>query len=98
MVPVSIIIPCYNVEQAIEKCIISLCSQSYPKNKYHCYFVNDASTDKTGEILDNFLGEKSITIIHHEKNKGLSAARNAGIKASFRSINMILKINIFQST
>jgi glycosyltransferase involved in cell wall biosynthesis len=58
---------------------MSLCSQSYPKNKYHCYFVNDASTDKTGEILDNFLGEKSITIIHHEENKGLSAVRNNGI-------------------
>jgi glycosyltransferase involved in cell wall biosynthesis len=58
---------------------MSLCSQSYPKNKYHCYFVNDASTDKTEEILDNFSGEKSIIIIHHEKNKGLSAARNNGI-------------------
>ena len=79
IVSINIIISCYNVEQTIEKCIISLCSQSYPKNKYHCYFVNDASTDKTGEILDNFSGEKSIIIIHHEKNKGLSAARNNGI-------------------
>ena len=79
IVSIDIIISCYNVEQTIEKCIISLCSQSYPKNKYHCYFVNDASTDKTGEILDNFCGEKSIIIIHHEKNKGLSAARNNGI-------------------
>ena len=79
IVSIDIIIPCYNVEHIIEKCIISLCSQSYPKNKYHCFFVNDASTDKTGEILDNFLGEKSITIIHHEENKGLSAVRNNGI-------------------
>ena len=79
IVSIDIIISCYNVEQTIEKCIMSLCSQSYPKNKYHCYFVNDASTDKTGEILDNFSGEKSIIIIHHEKNKGLSAARNNGI-------------------
>ena len=79
IVSIDIIISCYNVEQTIEKCIMSLCSQSYPKNKYHCYFVNDASTDKTGEILDNFSGKKSIIIIHHEKNKGLSAARNNGI-------------------
>ncbi len=79
IVSIDIIISCYNVEETIEKCIMSLCSQSYPKNKYHCYFVNDASTDKTEEILDNFSGEKSIIIIHHEKNKGLSAARNNGI-------------------
>ena len=59
IVSIDIIISCYNVEQTIEKCIMSLCSQSYPKNKYHCYFVNDASTDKTGEILDNFRGEKN---------------------------------------
>jgi len=79
IVSIDIIISCYNVEQTIERCIISLYSQAYPKNKYHCYFVNDASTDKTGKILDNFRGEKNITIIHHEKNKGLSATRNSGI-------------------
>ena len=79
IVSIDIIISCYNVEQTIGKCIMSLYSQSYPKNKYHCYFVNDASTDKTGEILENFRGEKNITIIHHEKNKGLSATRNNGI-------------------
>ena len=75
---IDIIIPCYNVEQDIEKCILSLSSQSYPKNKYHCYFINDYSNDKTGEILDKYYKEKNITIIHHEKNKGLSAARNTG--------------------
>ena len=76
---IDIIIPCYNVEQDIEKCILSLSSQSYPKNKYHCYFINDYSNDKTGEILDKYYKEKNITIIHHEKNKGLSAARNTGV-------------------
>ena len=79
IVSIDIIISCYNIGETIEKCIMSLCSQSYPINKYHCYFVNDASTDKTGEILENFHGEKNITIIHHEKNKGLSATRNNGI-------------------
>ena len=79
IVSIDIIISCYNIGETIEKCIMSLCSQSYPINKYHCYFVNDASTDKTGEILENFHREKNITIIHHEKNKGLSATRNSGI-------------------
>ena len=76
---VDIVIPCYNVENIIEKCINSLLSQSYPKDKYHCYFVNDYSDDKTGEILDKYNRHQNITIIHHEQNKGLSATRNTGI-------------------
>ena len=80
IISIDIVIPCYNVEKTIEKCIISLLSQSYPKNKYHCYFVNDHSDDKTGEILDEYGQNQNITIIHHKKNKGLSTARNAGAK------------------
>ena len=80
IVSIDIIISCYNVEQTIEKCIISLCSQAYPKNKYHCYFVNDASTDSTAKILDSFNNDDGqITVIHHKKNLGLSSARNTGI-------------------
>ena len=80
IISIDIVIPCYNVEKTIEKCIISLLSQSYPKNKYHCYFVNDHSDDKTGEILDEYGQNQNITIIHHKKNKGLSTARNTGAK------------------
>ena len=76
---INIVIPCYNVEEVIEKCLRSLSSQVYPKNKYHCYFVNDASTDNTAEILDSFNNNEQITVIHHEKNLGLSSARNTGI-------------------
>ena len=77
--PVDIVISCYNVENIIEKCLNSLLSQSYPKNKYHCYFVNDSSSDKTGDILDKYSGHQNITIIHHKINKGLSATRNSGV-------------------
>ena len=76
---INIVIPCYNVEEVIEKCIRSLSSQVYPKNKYHCYFVNDASTDNTAKILDSYNNNEQITVIHHEKNLGLSSARNTGI-------------------
>ena len=79
IIPIDIVIPCYNVENIIEKCLISLLSQSYPKGKYHCYFVNDHSDDKTGKILDKYNRHQNITIIHHEQNKGLSATRNTGI-------------------
>ena len=78
IIAVDIVIPCYNVENIIEKCVISLISQSYPRDKYHCYFVNDYSSDKTGDILDKYSGNQNITIVHHEQNKGLSATRNTG--------------------
>ena len=78
IIPIDIIISCYNVENIIEKCLNSLLSQSYPKDKYHCYFVNDYSSDKTGEVLDKYSRDQNITIIHHEKNKGLAATRNTG--------------------
>tara|TARA_B100000902_G_C27240701_1_gene879827 strand:- start:173 stop:1069 length:897 start_codon:yes stop_codon:yes gene_type:complete len=79
IISIDIVIPCYNVEKVIEECVRSLYHQIYPDNKYHCYFVNDASTDRTAEILDSFNNNDNITIIHHEKNLGLSSARNTGI-------------------
>ena len=79
IISIDIVIPCYNVEEVIEKCVRSLFSQSYPKNRYHCYFVNDASTDRTAEILDSFNSVEQITVIHHQANLGLSATRNTGI-------------------
>lgn len=86
IISIDIIIPCYNVELHIEKCIMSLISQSYSKTSYYCYFINDASTDKTAEILNKYKNEQNITIIHHKQNKGLSAARNSGIKKSTSSL------------
>ena len=76
---IDIVIPCYNVEHIIDECIKSLIAQRYPKNRYHCYFVNDASIDKTSQILELYKNVKNITIIHHRNNKGLAATRNTGI-------------------
>ena len=78
IIPVDIVISCYNVEKIIEKCLNSLLLQSYPNDKYHCYFVNDFSSDKTGDILNKYSGHNNITVIHHDKNRGLSATRNTG--------------------
>ncbi len=78
---VDIVVPCYNVEKTIKNCIEILIKQSFSNEKYHCFFINDASTDQTGEILEKYKNEKNITIIHHEKNSGLSSARNSGIRA-----------------
>ena len=78
---VDIVIPCYNVGKTVKRCIESLIDQSFSNEKYHCFFINDASTDQTGEILEKYKNEKNITVVHHEKNSGLSSARNSGIGA-----------------
>ena len=78
---IDVVIPCYNVEKTVKSCIESLIKQYFPNCEYHCFFINDASTDNTGLILEKYKNEKSITIIQNEKNFGLSSARNFGIKA-----------------
>jgi len=78
---VDIVVPCYNVEMTVKNCVESLINQSFIKENYNCFFINDASTDQTGVILEKYKNEKNITIIHNEKNSGLSLSRNFGIQA-----------------
>ena len=77
MIDLSIIIPAYNVEKYIEKCIESVLQQDL--DNYEIIIINDGSTDKTNEILEKYKNIKSIKIIN-QKNKGLSGARNTGLK------------------
>lgn len=82
---VSIIIPIYNVERYIEECIASVAVQTF--QDFDIIAINDCTKDFSIEVLlgsaekNNFPKER-ITIINHDKNRGLSAARNTGIKAS----------------
>ena len=79
---ISIIVPVYNVEQYIKECFDSIAAQTY-KGDIECIFVDDCGQDKSVEILENMIadyqGGISFSIIHHEHNKGLSGARNTGI-------------------
>ncbi|MES2681816.1 MAG: glycosyltransferase family A protein [Bacteroidota bacterium] len=75
---VSIIITAYNYERYIERAIRSCLDQSISKDQYEIIVVNDCSTDNTVQILKNY--EDQVRIFHLEKNCGLSAARNFGIK------------------
>ena len=79
----SIIIPVYNVEMYIERCINSIVSQKpYLQNKIEIILIDDGSIDSSGEICDE-LADKYVGItVLHKKNGGLSFARNTGIKAS----------------
>ena len=76
---VSIIIPTYNNEKTIERCINSLLKQSY--DNFEILVINDGSTDQTLKILQQFKKNKKITILN-QVNKGVSVARNFGIKKS----------------
>ena len=77
---VSIVIPVYNVEEYIEKCIISVLNQTY-KN-IEIIIVNDGSIDKSEEKIQKFVKEdKRIKYIIKE-NGGLSSARNKGIETA----------------
>lgn len=74
----SVIVPCYNVERFLAKCLDSIINQTLRDIEIIC--VNDCSSDKTPEILEAFSKkDERIKIINHEKNRGLSAARNSGM-------------------
>ena len=78
----SVIVPCYNVERAIDKCIQSLLNQDYPEDKFSIIIVDDKSTDNTLSIIKKYSDEKQVKIVKHFKNRGLSSTRNSGINAS----------------
>lgn len=78
MISLSIIIPCYNVEAYLPKTIHSL-SQLNNADNCEFIFINDGSTDSTGTIIDNFVRNDKRAIGITQSNKGVSAARNAGI-------------------
>lgn len=75
---VSIIVPVYNREKCIERCIDSISNQTY--DNIEIIIVDDGSIDNSGSICDRY-GEKDSRIqVIHQKNQGVSAARNAGIR------------------
>jgi len=77
---ISIIIPVYNVEQYLRACLDSVFVQSLANYEVIC--INDGSTDGSSSILDEYTAKHSNISLIHQKNKGLSAARNAGIRAA----------------
>lgn len=74
---ISVVIPVYNVEKYLHECIDSVLKQTYPN--YEIILVDDGSTDSSGKICDEYADKAKVI---HQKNAGLSAARNAGFDAS----------------
>lgn len=75
---ISVVIPVYNVEDYLERCIQSVINQTY--SNLEIILVNDGSTDKSGDICDKYSKIDKRIIVIHKKNGGLSDARNAGIE------------------
>ena len=76
----SFIVPCYNVEPYVEKCIESLENQDIPKGEYEILAYNDESKDYTLQVLEKLAKKYSNVKVASHKNKGLSGTRNRGIR------------------
>lgn len=80
---ISIVVPIYNVSDYIEDCLQSIANQDYDGN-VECVLVDDCGTDNSIDLahrfIDNYSGSISFSIISHSYNRGLSAARNTGLR------------------
>lgn len=77
---VSEIVPAYNVEKYIHRCVESILKQSY--RNFELILVDDGSTDHSGRICDEYEKKDNRIRVIHQKNAGLSGARNTGIHYS----------------
>lgn len=80
MIKLSFIVPVYNVTPYLRKCVDSLLAQDY--DDYEIILVDDGSTDNSPQICDEYAEKGPPVRVIHQANAGLSAARNAGIKAA----------------
>ena len=74
---VSVIIPVYNVEKYLTRCLESVIAQTY--SNLEIVLVDDGSTDNSGKVCDNYMTKDTRVKVIHKKNGGLSDARNVGI-------------------
>lgn len=74
---ISIIVPCYNVERYLPKCVDSILNQTY--TNLEVWLVDDGSPDRCGEICDEYARKDSRIKVIHKENGGLSDARNVAI-------------------
>lgn len=77
---ISIIIPVYNVENELQRCVQSVKQQTY--DNLEVILVDDGSTDRSGDLCDEFSSNDARFRVIHKENGGLSSARNAGLKSA----------------
>lgn len=79
----SIIIPMYNTEKYISRCINSCYKQGLSEAEFEVIVIDDGSTDNSYAVVDNIKKTHSNLYLYHQENMGLAGARNTGIKHSF---------------
>ena len=77
---ISVIVPIYNAEKYLERCVNSIQNQTY--STLEIILVDDGSTDTSGKIADELANSDERILVIHQKNSGVSHARNMGITAS----------------
>ncbi len=77
---ISVIIPVYNVEKYLKKCIDSVLNQTY--DNFEIILIDDGSTDSSGKICDEYASKDGRIAVIHKENGGQSVARNTGIERS----------------
>lgn len=77
---VSIVVPVYNAQDYIVECLDSIANQSM--KDFEVLLIDDGSTDRSGEICDDYAKKDSRFRVFHKSNQGVSAARNTGIRHS----------------
>lgn len=84
VVSITIIIPVYNVEPFVKRCIESVIVQGHAEANLECIIVDDCGTDGSMDIvrqtIEDYQGPIHFSVIRHERNRGLSVARNTGVE------------------
>ena len=75
---ISLVIPVYNVEKYLDKCMESVLAQTY--DNFEVILVDDGSTDNSGKMCDEYAKKDSRVTVYHKPNGGLSDARNFGVE------------------
>lgn len=75
---ISIIIPAYNPNKWLTKCLDSILSQTY--RNFECIIVNDGSQDGSEKIMDEYAAKDNRIRVIHKQNEGVSTTRNRGLQ------------------
>ena len=83
MISISVIIPIYNVEQYVQRCLKSVMNQTVSNAEIECIIVDDCGQDQSVDIvrhmIEEYQGPIRFEVVSHDDNRGLSAARNTGL-------------------
>ena len=86
----SIIIPIYNVEDTLQRCLESVLTQM--DERMEVILIDDGSTDSSRKIAEEMTADKGNCRLIHQENKGLSAARNAGIEVAMGDFSHLCRL------